>query len=110
VVVVISRQFEQLPMFLTAQQVKDRYSPGDFFGRGKRGSSAETEFWDEKYSQAAGSDSGFWGGLKASIEREGGVRTPIEVSKEQLLNGHHRVAVLAKDHPDWLMPVNHRSL
>jgi len=91
----VSQQFEQLPMFATADQIMQRWRPGD---------RRKDENIDELYEGKAVEADSYLGD---ALESAGGVENPIEVGPRHLLNGHHRVAWVKQHHPDWLIPLQH---
>jgi len=92
-------------MFMTAAQIKERFEPGDM-----RSGGTKKQLWKQKYKEAKDETWGMHGaGVALGIEEARGVITPVDVNNQLLLNGHHRVAVMAKDHPDWLIPIQHHT-
>jgi hypothetical protein len=120
------RQFEQLPMFMTGAEIKEKYEPLDGDRKwtrkpGSRGMSQETpdEMWDRKLDESkrthwkTGANlykdikkNGVQNPVSLQWERERGPYTPPN-AKPQVLGGHHRVAVAAAARPDDLIPVEH---
>lgn len=107
------QQFEQLPMFMSAHEIRSKYQPleadheeiEDYDEATDHYSSTrETsdELWDRKAEEADD-----WG-LTDNI-REHGVHTPIplNVDNGQLANGHHRVAAMNDIDHHQLLPVLH---
>jgi hypothetical protein len=118
------QQFRQLPMFMTAREIRNQYQPldgdrddvyrhGEYTGRREN----EEELFDRKYDEAENStydDEGQT--LKESILTHG-VKNPVSLqadmeftgsdSKPEILGGHHRVAVMHEHRRDDLMPVEH---
>lgn len=102
----------QLPMFMTAGEIKQHFDPryGDRYGRGI--SETEGKFWGRKLQEATRRKTED-GTLRKSI-REKGVQEPVALdlpsrrSKPEIIEGHHRVAVAAKDAPNAMLPVELR--
>ena len=106
------RQFQQLPMFMTAREIQEQTTPLD-----KSPGQPRARFWATRARSAThrhvvrnDPDSG---NLADSIRTEG-VHRPVEISwgetakkKPELANGHHRVAVSFEHDPDRLIPVVH---
>lgn len=108
----------QLPMFLTAKEIKDNYYPlpGDFI------SATETreDLWKRKAQESREGSPGdarkktTKETLADSIAREG-VRNPVTLGMEPnrgmgadkpfVYGGHHRVATAAQINPNMLVPV-----
>lgn len=110
-----SPQFRQLPMFMSAREIRSQYSPwpGDRFEvQTRQGLRDETdaEMWNRKRRQAS------QGSLDRKILSEG-VRNPVYLESPDpkepldrgpyLLGGHHRIAVMSEHKPDALVPVEH---
>ena len=121
-------QFQQLPMFMTAREIRDQYQGHDGSRRRFAGLSGgeiqmfkgrhETE--DEMFRRKVSEAEERWdhgGDYLAAHVRKHGVTHAISLQddptivgslgKPQILGGHHRVAVMHADRPDELMPVAH---
>jgi hypothetical protein len=122
------QQFKQLPMFMSARDIKANYDPlpGDreVVGDGWTGARDETndEVWERKAEEAEND------GLYDDIVNRGAVTHPVHLSamdaggkansrarlghdNEQVLGGHHRIAVMGEEAPDDLIPVlHHRNI
>lgn len=103
------RQFEQLPMFMTARELRHGVESSDFLGKGS------DEQWNDKASRATRTSSGADDNstLAEHIAKHG-VMQPVAVyhsstvaGSKWLQNGHHRVATAYSQNPDSLIPVRH---
>ena len=116
----------QLPMFMTGKEVQEHFQPleGDrvqIYDKEKNDTRRETnlELWTRKLDEARNSNfnprENKFGltsarSLSESI-KERGVQNPISLQlfdkpgSSQILGGHHRVAIMAAEHPTKLMPV-----
>lgn len=103
------RQFQQLPLFLPAADIKAGWAPTDHAydhdaatGEWVR-IDTDDDVWERKARFAERR-------LGASLD-EHGVRSPVSLSlpsngeRGEVLGGHHRIAYMAKHHPDSLVPV-----
>ena len=110
-------QFRQLPMFMTAQELKTEVTPGDFKASHYGVPQNVNDMWSKKYreSQTRPADPFVWDTpdqprLSKSIKRDG-VKNPVDVwhyDDEQILaDGHHRVATAHAISPNYLIPVEH---
>lgn len=115
------RQFEQLRMLMRPDEIMSQFelSHGDRrvvpLGPGQDRRENDSELLDRKYRQAQNK------GLADQISSQG-VSNPIELSHgltrdvigwEQgptVLDGHHRLAVSARDSPDRYIPVVHHGV
>ncbi len=93
---------EQLPMFVSAREVKEHYIPGDSPGD-LPGSPGAEHLWDRKLRMSQRRD------LYGSVEKEG-VKDPvwagIAPSGERVLwEGHHRTSSQFDANPERLMPI-----
>lgn len=109
-------QFQQLPMFMTAGEIKDTVRPGD-----AEGYDSESDMWsaktDESHVEGSSVDhsapnrSGALS-LADSVAREG-VREPVGIFHEDdgpmLGDGHHRVATAYAQGPGRYVPVEHHE-
>lgn len=102
---------DQLPMFMTGREIKENYKP--WYGDINPGET-ESGLWNRKYREATHVDMGP-PSLRDDILKNG-VKNPISLQFKhlygndvppQVMGGHHRVAVMAQDKPDSLMPVAH---
>lgn len=117
-----SPQFQQLPMFMSAREIRSRYAPWPFdryevetpiASRTPLGIRDETdpEFWARKRHEAS---LGVIPTLDQQILKDG-VHTPVSLESPgksvprdpYVLGGHHRIAVMSEHKPDALMPVEH---
>lgn len=104
----VGAQFRQLPMFMSAREIKSQYDPwhGDF----EDDYETPGELWDRKYEESV--DFGY----HMTIPKEG-VRRPVALEvvdpwwngnkKPEIMGGHHRIEVMSRHKPDSLMPVEH---
>lgn len=126
-----SVQFHQLPMFMSAREIRDSHQALDgdrkqetpAFGSGiplhmgRR--ETDDELYDRKAEEATGRRAPGGDYLYEHIAKHG-VMNPIILTdptapqwamgsqgKPQVLGGHHRVAVMSDVRPDELMPVEH---
>jgi hypothetical protein len=123
------QQFRQLPMFMTAREIRSDYQALDGDRRESKiryGKERDDEVFSRKYNEAS-EEPRTWdryksrwlsGGpsLTEQIQSEG-VRNPVSLQvdlnktgsrgKPEILGGHHRVAVMEAHKPDTLMPVEH---
>lgn len=105
-------QFSQLPMFMSAREIRDQYEPwhGDFEYHEDGSQETPQELWDRKYQESM--DFGY----HMTIPKEG-VKRPVALEvvhpwwngnkKPEIMGGHHRIEVMARHKPDALMPVEH---
>ena len=101
-----SPQFQQLPMFMSAREIKSRYSPwpGDFEEHEDGSAESPREVWDRKYNESLDF------GLHRSVLKDG-VKHPVALqaggADPLIMGGHHRIEVMSRNRPDALMPVEH---
>ena len=113
----VSKQFEQLPMFMSAREIRGQYQALD--ADRKEHEYNDNELFDRKYDEAENNYDhapNEHRSLKDALLQDG-VRNPISLQadankvglggKPQILGGHHRVAVMYEHKPDSLMPVAH---
>ena len=130
----VGQQFHQLPMFLSAREIRstyraldaDRHDVIDDWEADHETTRPETddELFDRKYDDAIDKDEiGAETGpnSRSSLRDhllEHGVHNPVSLElpgqslsglKPQILGGHHRVAVMSKHKPDALIPVEHHT-
>lgn len=109
----VGAQFRQLPMFMSAREIRSQYVPWDNDREwvDHRGDwETDEEVWGRKLSEARES------GLDRDVVSHG-VRNPVPLEHvdpwwhgnrtPQLMGGQHRVAVMSQERPDDLMPVEH---
>lgn len=104
--------YGQLPMFMTGKEIKEHFAPryGDQYGSGI--SRTEGQLWSKKLREATNRKTED-GTLRKSIAAKG-VQEPVDLDlpsnrwKPEVINGHHRIAVAARDMPDTPIPVNLR--
>jgi len=108
-------QFSQLPMFMTAREIRSQYAPweGDRETNEHGHMETDEQMWARKRHEAS---LGVEPTLDKQVMREG-VKNPIPLqhvdpwwsgnAKPQLMGGQHRVAVMYEHRPDALMPVEH---
>jgi hypothetical protein len=97
-------QFHQLPLFMTAREIKARYrpSPADKERVKEDGDRWETpeETWSRKAQEARET------GHAADIMKEGPTgQINIEVARGMVIDGHHRTGFMAEYDPDRPMAV-----
>jgi len=123
------QQFRQLPMFMSAREIRDEFQAldgdrEDVITDDDEWTESDDELFDRKYEEANDwklSHGTSWSDkdgltLADSILKHG-VENPISLQidrdrrgdhwKPEILGGHHRVAVMHKHRPDDLMPVEH---
>jgi hypothetical protein len=98
----LSDQFEQLPMFMSAREIHRNFAPGD--RGGEIGPHADARIWNKKLQEAKDE------GLESSV-RQQGVQKPVdlELAGQSVLNGHHRIAAAVHTGADQLVPVLHHE-
>lgn len=114
----------QLRMLMTPGEIMSQYSLSDGdrdvvkLGPGKERLETDSEVLDRKYRQAMNKGPKWGPSLRDQIRNEG-VQEPIDISagvteenlgwsqKDFVLDGHHRLAVAARDRPNDLIPVRH---
>lgn len=117
-----SQQWEQLPMFMTAGEIKSKVN----YSADPGGDNMESLWHQKLYEAKTGAIRNAryvptrarkGASLYDSIKREG-VRKPVELNRNfdggrhwpagyQLSEGHHRVAAAADIDPNMLVPVTH---
>lgn len=107
----VGKQFQQLPMFMTAHEIKSQYRPWQADRRAVEvpdpdightyRMETDSELWDRKAREAP--DHGL---TKTSVKH--GIHTPVPLLEgREVWDGHHRVAAAAVHTPDSLIPVEH---
>ena len=99
------QQFQQLPMFMSGQEIMDQVRPRDFISDTPWGAAVG---WRRKIEDAETR-------LPKTTKsiREEGVQEPVHVTwgermyQPELINGHHRVALSHQADPERLIPVEH---
>lgn len=103
----------QLPMFMTAPEIKARYKPMDYTP--SRHSNYD-DMWKEKSQEA---NTGLEGdsrivspgrnGDKTLVEsiKKNGIVRPVLLSERSIFNGHHRIQAAHEIDPKMLIPVEH---
>lgn len=112
----------QLPMFMTGKEIQTHISPwpGDREMSQTQRDEMETnsELWERKYDESVtnadmgGAEHGEkYSNLAQDIAHEGfkAPRIPVNLETKEVLGGHHRVAVGAEEHPNYLFPVVHHD-
>lgn len=124
----VSQQFKQLPMFMTAHEIRRDYQALD----GDRDEVVDDwdavpetyrpehddELFERKYDEAVFNDDHTPGDRRSLRDAivDDGVKNPVSLQvpdltgsmgKPQILGGHHRVAVMEAEKPHALMPVEH---
>lgn len=122
----------QLPMFMTGKEIQVHLNPfhGDREGRATNEPDPEewggkkirpetnNEMWERKYDESVtnadmgGAEHGDkYSNLAQDIAHEGfkAPRIPVNLETKEVLGGHHRVAVGAEEHPNYLFPVVHHD-
>lgn len=109
-------QFAQLPMFMTARELRHETTPGDFVARKFGVPQSVEDMWDRKTRESESPRNDYWNdsneSLAALIRREG-VKEPVWLTHERgmprptLSDGHHRVAAAHRINPNSLLPVEH---
>lgn len=105
-------------MFMSASELRNETSPGDFVPRQFGVPQNVEDMWDRKLreSQTTRQHDDYWNhgseSLAESIQREG-VKDPVWLTHQRgmprptLSDGHHRVAAAFRMNPHYLMPVEH---
>lgn len=120
----------QLPMFMTGKEIQthfkpfendrqgvatDKPDPEEWGGKELR-PETNKEVWERKYDESVtnadmgGAEHGDkYSNLAQDIAHEGfqAPRIPVNLSTGEVLGGHHRVAVGAEEHHNYLFPVVH---
>ena len=109
----------QLPMFMTGREIQEHLDPyhGDIReSYDDEGFETNRDVWDRKYDEStshqeqdgAEHDEAY-NNLAEDIAHEGckSPRIPVDFKTNEVLGGHHRVAVGAEEHPNYLFPVVH---
>jgi hypothetical protein len=120
----------QLPMFMTGKEIQthlhpfhgdregvatDKPDPEEWGGKELR-PETNKEVWERKYDESVtnadmgGAEHGDkYSNLAQDIAHEGfkSPRIPVNLDRQEVLGGHHRVAVGAEEHPNHLFPVVH---
>lgn len=122
----------QLPMFMTGKEIQTHFKPfeNDREGRATNEPDPEewggkkirpetnSELWERKYDESVtNQDMGGpehdkkYQNLAQDISHEGfqSPRIPVNLNTGEVLGGHHRVAVGAEEHPNYLFPVVHHE-
>jgi hypothetical protein len=126
----------QLPMFMTGKEIQTHFKPfeNDREGRATNEPDPEewggkkirpetnSELWDRKYDESkthSQNEDGMTGAehnlkydnLAHDIASEGfqSPRIPVNLNTGEVLGGHHRIAVGAEEHPNYLFPVVHHE-
>lgn len=116
---IVGRQFQTLPMFMTPNEIKSQVDTFDRRTHPDGTTESHEQMWNRKLDESRSFDYRSSGGrtLEQSIQHEG-VRNPpllehIHSNNENgtavfISDGHHRIAAHAAVHgPDTLMPVRH---
>jgi hypothetical protein len=107
-------------MFMTAREIRQQYQAQDidreWTGQGDTKHDTDDELFERKYEDAGLSSPFAPSSLKDSLLQHG-VEKPILLQadhnrtgwhgKPEIINGHHRVAVMGVHRPDDLLPVEH---
>ena len=126
----------QLPMFMTGKEIQTHLKPfendrqtvstnepdPEEWGGKKRRPETNSELWDRKYDEAttnqdnnagleAAEHNPEFNSLSHDIVHTGftSPRIPVNLNTGEILGGHHRVAVGAEEHPNYLFPVVHHE-
>ena len=112
----VGKQFEQLPMFMSAHEIRGQYQASDRERIENEDGDLESdnEFYSRKYDEA-NFDWGDGQGTHADHILRHGVSEPIALEysptggrrRPQVIDGHHRIAVMHEERPHDLMPVEH---
>ena len=100
---------EQLAMYMTAPEIKERYRA---FPADVRQAGGEDNMWENKRNVAmtgkpSNSRAEATGEtLAQNIKREG-IKQPVILGKDNILSGHHRVAAAEAVDPKMPIPVWH---
>ena len=117
----VGKQFHQLPMFMSAREIRSQYQALDgdrdlvYGADGEEHDENDDQLFERKYDEAHDTEDADSGHTLADSVRWDGVRNPISLQtggfgvygKPQVLGGHHRLAVMEEHRPDDLMPVAH---
>jgi hypothetical protein len=118
------QQFRQLPMFMSAREIRDQYQALDadrdeVIGETDEWTEDDDELFNRKYDEAENNVDHAAGDSRSLRDAllQDGVKNPISLQADQeqtgshwkpeILGGHHRVAVMSEHKPDVLMPVEH---
>lgn len=108
----------QLPMFMTAAEIQQHYSP---WGGDVHDEETDSDVWNRKHDESIShmDDGGpvhdeKYDNLAHDIAHRG-FENPViplqdkntEGGTPQVLGGHHRIAVAANEHPDYMFPIEH---
>ena len=108
----------QLPMFMTGNEIKEHYKIGDYehhISDTTKALETDVEVWDRKeksahkynYKDNGAHDFNPKTSLAQDILKEG-VKNPVEIHEDgRIAEGHHRIAVMAKNNPKGLIPIKH---
>lgn len=117
------QQFTQLPMFMTAQELRHGMLHADVNPGARQ--ATQDAVWDRKLAESQISDPSGYGShagpgradvsLADAVRADGGVREPVKImhggtgrlGDRYLKDGHHRVAVAYAAGGDTLVPVQH---
>ena len=106
---------EQLSMWMTPHEIKNRFTPVDY-GEYMKHKNPE-DMWRAKAEEATVGKAynsrsplrpGQEGTTLLQSIREKGIQTPVTVSKTWLHDGHHRVAAAEMIDKNYLVPVDHQ--
>ena len=113
-----SPQFKQLPMFMSAREIRSQYQAldGDRETDSDGWRESDDDLFDRKYEESYATKH-LNGDYLADHIAEHGVENPVSLQadplntgsfdKPEILGGHHRIAVMETSRPDDLMPVEH---
>lgn len=111
------QQFQQLPMFMSAHEIKATHVPIDRLHVATSGVDrrleTDDEVWDRKVDEAWERPQGSRSLRDVIHERQGRQPRPMSLNPTStpptVIGGHHRIAVMDEEFPDTLMPVVHHE-
>jgi hypothetical protein len=104
------RQFTQLPMYMTPQEV-GKLNSGDHFGYSMDEAYPRVRAMAEHYASQHGYSGNHLDDLKERVDAAGGIERPIEIDHRgptpTVINGHHRATIA--NETGRLIPVRHSA-
>jgi hypothetical protein len=106
------KQWEQLPMFMSANEIINTHTLGD---QDVEHHESKEDVLTRKLDEAYEDDHGLYDGDLASDIRKNGIEKPVDLlrigNEDLLVDGHHRLAVQYDWNPDDVsIPVKHFGL
>lgn len=112
------QQFQQLPMFMSAHEIKATHAPHDRLhvptSMKEHRPETDNEVWDRKVEEAWVAPGRGDRSLRQVIhDNDGRQSRPMSLNPTAkpptVIGGHHRIAVMDEEFPDTLMPVVHHT-